>query len=470
MTLLLGGPAVFGLTADEEIALSALVKQLGQVQAKNQLLKVYSEGHRAFKDLGISTPPQMVNTRAALGWPNKAVRALSRLHVFEGFTLDGRTDPFEINEILEANEFGLELAQTIDSAYTYACSFITTTPGDVAAGEPEVLVQSRDALWTTALWSKRLRRPSAFLAVIDVDEVGQISEFVLALPGKIVEAKVKPGGKWQVTRQETRAKRVLAEVFPYDPKINRPFGQSRITREVRYLTDAAIRTLVRTETSAEFFAAPQRWAMNTDPANFEVGRWAAVTGRLMAIAPDTDSDKNPTVGQFPQMSMDPHTSMYRQLAMNFCAATDLPQSSVGVFADNPASAEAMQAARADLADEGEYQWRIFDPRLRRIAQNVVMLRDGLEEPPEEAWKIGVKHKPCRYISPQAAADFTVKAVSSIPKIGQTTEALRGLGYSTEVIESMEAEWRTQGAVTVLETLAKLRPDEAAATADPEILE
>ena len=85
-----------------------------------------------------------------------------------------------------------------------------------------------------------------------------------------------------------------------------------------------------------------------------------------------------------------------------------------------------------------------------------MLRDGLEEPPSETWKIGVKHQPARYVSPQAAADFTAKAVASIPKIAETTEALRGLGFSKEAIEDMQADWRRNGSSSVLEQIMQAR--------------
>ncbi len=452
MTMLrFGKPYIPSLTSDEDTALGTMLTQLSKVYQKNLLLSVYDDGHRALKSFGISTPPKMRNVNAALGWPSKAVTSLVRKHQFEGFSLAGSTDPFEIDELLQRNEFDLELLMGIRSAYTHGCSFITTTPGDTAAGEPEVLIQARDAVETTAIWDKRRREISAFLAIIETDQYGSLTDFVLLLPGKSVACTKSAGGKWTVDRRKMNPQRIMAEMLPYDPKIKRPFGRSRITREVRYLTDAAIRTLVRTETTSEFFAAPQRWAMNVDPTSFDLDRWNAVIGRLMAIEADEDGNV-PTVGQFPQMVMDPHITMYRQLAMNFCAATSIPQSSVGVFADNPASAQAMESAHAELAGEGEHQWRVFNPRLKRIAQNVVMLREGLSEPTPEMWKLAVKHKPCRYVSPQAAADFTVKAVGAIPAIGETTEALRGLGYSQEEIDSMQAEWRRKAAPSILQQL------------------
>lgn len=283
MTQLLIQATIPGLEHDEDKALQTMLSQLAKVTPKNQLLSVYYDGHRTLRDLGISIPPQLRNTKAALGWPAKAVKALARKHVFEGFSLNGETDPFEINEILTKNRFDLELPQTITSSYKHACAFITTTPGDVLSGEPEVVIQARSAEWTTAIWDKRRREMSAFLAVIDTDPTGAPTEMVLMLPGKVLSLRKTAGYRWSVDRRPMKLKRILAEMFPYDPQLDRPFGRSRISREVRYLTDAGIRSLVRTETSSEFYASPQRWAMNADPDAFEAGRWSAIIGRILAF-------------------------------------------------------------------------------------------------------------------------------------------------------------------------------------------
>ena len=122
-----------------------------QLWQKWQLLSVYYDGHRAFQDLGISIPPQMTRTKAALGWPQKVVTMLARRHVFEGYSLNGAPDAFEANEILSANNYDLDLAQAITSAYKHSFSLITVTRGDETIGEPPVVVQARDAEWSAAL-------------------------------------------------------------------------------------------------------------------------------------------------------------------------------------------------------------------------------------------------------------------------------------------------------------------------------
>ena len=440
-------PSLRGLTDDEQATLEKLWQQWRRKQPKNMLLDVYYDSKRAFQDLGISIPPQMRNSRAALGWPRKTVQALARKHVFEGYALNGATDPFEIGGLLSQNRFGLSLTQAISSAYKHSCSFLTITKG--GEGEPDVLIQARDAEWSTAIWDKGRQEISSALAITDTDDLGNPTAATMFLRNDTIHL-TSDRGAWSMERLGNLTGRVLVEPLIYDPQLNRPFGHSRITREVRYLTDAAVRTLVRTETSAEFFSSPQRWAMGVDEDAFKnTDRWTAIMGRLLALEVNEEGNA-PTVGQFPQLSMDPHLSMYRQLAQNFCSETGLPQSSVGLFADNPASAEAMQAAEVSLSDEAEYQWRVFEDSLRRVVQDVVMVRDNLTEPPVESWRLGVNWTPTRFVSPQASSDFIVKTVQAIPKVADTTVALRRTGFTTGEIEEMQAEWKAARGADLLD--------------------
>lgn len=444
-----------GLSEDETDALSELLDVWSRKRAKNLLLSVYYDSKQAFQDLGISLPPQMRNVKAALGWPAKGVRALARKHVFEGFSLAGEPDAFDLNEMLERNRFDLELPQAISSAYKHSCSFITTTRGDTSAGEPEVMIQARDAEWSAAVWDRRRREIRHALAITDVDERTQPTEAVLFMRHATLQL-TRTFGVWRAHHLPNRTGRVLVEPLVYDPQLSRPFGRSRITREVRYLTDSAIRTLLRTETSAEFYSSPQRYALGVKEEAFkDSGRWQAILGRLLALELNEEGEK-PTVGQFPQMTMSPHLEHYRQLAQNFCSETGLPMSMVGIFADNPASAEAQQAAEAALAEEAEYQWRVFRPSLLRVQQNALMLRDSLTEPPAESWKSQVNWTPARYVSPQASSDYVVKAVGADPQLAGTSVMRRRLGMTQAEIEEVEAEIRRRSSPGLLAQVLEAR--------------
>ncbi|MDO4413059.1 phage portal protein [Cutibacterium sp.] len=460
-------PTVAGLTGQEQAMLSSLWARLARTTPKNLLLNSYYDGHRALQDLGISMPPQMARTRAALGWPAKAVQALARKHVWEGYTLNGQIDPFDIDGILHRNDFTLTLMQAITAAYKHAVAFLTVAPGDQSAGEPPVVIKARDGLWTTAHWNARASMIDAALEITDTTthENGtsglvscEPSRFILhTMDATIIATADKHA--WTVERLNNPSRRIMVEPLVYNPEISRPFGHSRISREVRYLTDAAVRTLVRAETSAEFFASPQRYVLGVSADQMEAmrDRWRAITGRVLALSTN-DEGETPTIGQFAQMSMDPHLSMCRQLAQNFCAATGLPQSSVGLFADNPASAEAMQAAEVALSDEAEYQWRVFNGPLLRILQDVLMVAENLDTPPAESWSVHLSWTPARYVSPQASSDFIVKTVSALPKVADTTIALQRAGFTTSEIEQMRAEWSRTGLIDRLGNVDTVPPD------------
>ena len=362
---------------------------------------------------------------------------LARRHVFEGYSLNGAPNAFEANEILSANNYDLDLAQAITSAYKHSFSLLTVTRGDETIGEPPVVVQARDAEWSAALWDTRRRIIEAALTIDKTDKYGQPTGAIMYTHTAIWRFDARENGDgWKAEKLGDTPNRIFVEALCYDPQLNRPLGHSRITREVRYLTDAAVRTMVRTETSAEFFSSPQRYVL-------------AIMARVQVLEPNENGDI-PSVGQFSQMTMSPHLEMYRQLAQNLCAATNIPQSAIGVFAENPASAEAMQAAEAALADEAEYQWRIFAAPLRRTLQNIIMVRDKLDEPPAESWKTSVKWTPARYSSPSSAADFAVKMVSAFPSLQESQTLMRRAGLTEDDLADINAEIRKKNAVSLLD--------------------
>lgn len=435
-----------GLDYDETATLSRLLALWESKRYKNELLNIYHDGHRPLQDLGISIPPQLKGVQFALGWPAKAVRALARKHVFEGYSLGGETDPFGINEIFTRNNFDTELVQGISSAYKHSFSLLTVHKGDPTIGEPEVVIHARGSDWSAAIWDTRQREVESAITITDAVD-GIPVELVLYLRHDTIIMRKDHRQIWVADRLGNPTGRAMVEPLIHDPQLNRPFGRSRISREVRYLTDAGIRTLARGETSSEFFSAPQRYALNVaEDAFSDMGKWEAIIGRLWALEADDSAAHPVQVGEFSQQSMQPHWDMYRQLAQNFCAETSLPQSSVGIYAANPESAEAMQAAEAQLAEDGEYQWRIFRPHLLRIQQNVLMMIEGSSDVPDESWRANVNWTPCRYTSPQAASDWAIKAVSADETLKGSTVVLRRLGLSQGEIEEVRSEARAnQGA-------------------------
>lgn len=451
---------VRGLPVDHEPLFGEALTELAGRRQKNILLSTYYDSKQTFKDLGISIPPNLKNVEAALGWPSRAVQALARKHKFEGFSLDGETDPFSMGDLFAANDFELTFMQAVTSAYKHSCSFLLVTQGDTSAGEPPVLVSARGADSVGALWDSRRDQIKAAVVELDTDEAGQINEALFLAPGHWYVLYLD-AGEWRVADSSANPagiNRPMIEALRYDPQLNRPFGRSRITREVRYLTDAAVRAMVRAEVSAEFFTAPQRYVLGADEEAFkDTDRWSAITGRILALSNNEEGDK-PSIGQFPAQSPDQLWSTYRQLAQSFSAATNIPQNQVGLFADNPSSAEAMQAADAALAEDAEYQWKVFRPALLRTKANILGLMG--EAIPDDFYRVRVNWEKARYVSPQASSDWAIKAVNADPTLQGSAVVRRRLGLSEGELEELRSDERRVG---VLDQLANLPDPTATAT-------
>ena len=413
---------------------------------RNLLRSVYYDGKAPLKDLGISLPPQMRDLEAVFGWPEKAVRGLAQRNVFDSFVAPGaEQDPFELTSILDANRFDLELPQAITSTYKHSCAFLTIAKGDPPAGEPEVVIMARSAEYSSALWDKRRRCVSAVLAVTDTARNGDLTGFTVYLPDVVLSCSRVVGGTWRTERLPNPLGEVLVEPLAYDPQLDRPFGRSRITRAVMSITDGAIRTAARTELGAEFYASPQRALLGGDEDAFsDAGRWSAILGRVQAIGLNEEGQK-PDYIQFPQMSMQPHTDMLRMFAARFAGETGLPLSSLGIVQDNPASAEAIFAAKEDLIVEARAANRVFGGAIERVAQKAVMLRDGKKDPSDELRRIAARWANPAYPSPVSAAAALVQLASVFPWIGESEVALEMAGFSgPEITRLLADKRRSQG--------------------------
>lgn len=444
-------PRVMTGVSDQELdTIRGLVKVWQQKLVRNTIRSVYFDGKMPFKDLGISVPPHVARrVKMTLGWPAKAVMKLAERNVFDGFVAPNQSeDPFGLSEILDANRFELELPQAITSAYKHSCSFMTTTLGDTEAGEPDVLIMARSAEWTAATWDKRRRVVSAMLAITGTDQDGRPTSMDVLLPDVVLSCVRRPSGSWVATRQENPLGEVLAEPLAWDPQLDRPFGRSRISRPVMAITDNAIRTVLRMEVSAEFYAAPRMIALGVTEDAFARGKWQAALDRWFAIGRDSEGEL-PTVQQLPQMTMQPITDQYRAYASMFAGETDLPVSALGIVQDNPPSAEALYAAEKDLITTARASNRVIGAAIQRVGRRAVMLRDGLDKPGDDLRQLRANWVNPAFTSPTTAADALVKLVQVFPWMAETQDALRYAGFEQPEITRMLADRKRNAGPGVL---------------------
>lgn len=408
------------VTAAELDTIKQLISTWSGHRSKNLKRSLYYDSEQSFKDLGLTLPPQLKNAKFYLGWATMAVRKAAIRSQFEGLRLPGSEDPFELGSILAANNFGLELSQGIVSAYKHGLSLMTVAKG--LPGEADVQIQSHSAESCAALYDRRKRRIAAALTISAMDK-DKPSEFIVYLPDVVLRCSRNQLGRWSTERIENKIGRTLVAPLTYDPQLGKPFGRSRITNPVMALTDMAVRAYVRMEGNAEFYSSPQLAVMGIDEDAFgelnEQKKFKLAMDRLLALSKDADGD-SPTIKQLQQATMTPHSDMLRTVASAFSGETGIPLASLGIIHDNPSSAEAMRAAEHDLLIDVTYQNKfVLASAVKEVSTLAVMVRDGLTEPPAEAWKLSALFADPEFRSTSANADAYVKLAGANPELASS---------------------------------------------------
>lgn len=424
-----------------------------KTRTRNLLRSAYYDMHGMLKDFGISIPPKMKNTDIAVGWISRGVHALADRSVLEGFvTADDSDDTFDIKGLMVDNEFDVEFPQATVSSAIHACSFITVGLGDTQSGEPEVLIRPRAADDSAALWDTRRRRVSAFMAIAETDKNGRPIVIDFYTPATIYTFTLS-GGKWTTESREHRLGHVPVSALRYKPSLKRPMGRSRITRAAMYYTDAAVRTILRSEVAAEFYSAPEYWLFGANVQEF-IGddRWTAIMGRIKALDVEEREDI-PNLTRFEGASPQPHVDQLRMFATLYAGEMGLSLSQLGIVQDNPASADAMYAAKEDLITDTRTANLVWGRGAVKAMQFAVRMRDDLDEVPDELRGLSAQFTDPAIVSPSAAADAFVKRASAIDGFASTEVGLESAGLTREQITRFQAEQRNRGAESRVSQLA-----------------
>lgn len=410
---------------------------------RNVLRSRYFDQRVQLRGLTAAVPQALTaQIKLTLGWSAKACTTLANRSVFEGFELLGRADDAGLAEIMDANRFDLELPQAILSAYKHSCAFFTVTPGS----DRIPVIQARSAEWTAGLWDRDTRRLAGMLAIKDVDQYGQPTAFDAHLPGVIIAGQRKHGS-WRSQRITTGLPWVTAEPITWDADIDRPFGRSRITREVMATQDAAVRDLARMEIAADYYAIPRLVFLGVMRETFAALKTRMAMDQAIGLTRDEDG-QTPAVEQLAQATMEPLLAMYRQHAAVFSSATGIPLAQLGIITDNPASAEAMLAAERGLVDMAMRANAAHSVALASLARKALILRDGAAP----AERIMARWANPAFTTSGAAADFLAKAAAVFPWLADSDTALEMLGLPRDLIDRLLVDKRRAAAGQRLDAL------------------
>jgi hypothetical protein len=349
-----------------------------------------------------------------------------------------------------------EFSQAGISSLIHAVSWLVTTQGDTQAGEPEVLITPRDATTSTGIWDGRRRALRSFLSINEFDDGGEPTSMTMYLPNLNVFMD-KVAGKWGVTRRP-HAYGVPVDPMRYKPRIGRPFGSSRISREVMSIHLQALAAMIRADVNGEAYSLARYVLLGATEEAFQNAdgspkpTWQAAWDAVWAIG-DDDTAANPRadVKQFSGQSPEPQNAHLRMLAQMFSGATGIPIGELGIIGDaNPTSAEALQVSRDDLIAEAGRTMEDWAPDMassvtRALSMVNRRLPDNLDVRP-------LIRNPT-FVSRSQAADAGSKVIDKMPWLAETEVGLELMGLTPDQARRALAErTRAQGRA-VLDRLA-----------------
>lgn len=380
------------LSPEDSSIATRLLATIQERSEPNKLRWKYSESEVTLGSLGVEIPPGMEQFMTMLSWPKMAVTAFAARQIPTGFSTNTPTSLVDdIEAVYEDNNYDSREREAIEAADELGCSFVFSTRGDVSAGEPYVVLSPRTAMTATAELNPRTGEVSAALEVIDNET------FNLYLPRRILTCERRLGGRWeQVDETQTGTRRVQCAPYVHGAKLGKPFGRSRISRPVRHLTLAGVRTLIRQEVAAQFFMHPRFLLLGADVSAFtdpstgrELSPWDVMMGAVNGL-PDVTVDDDPDMSDglrragvetFQQLSMQPFSDQFRLLAAAFSGESSIPPQYLGVVSDsNPTSAQAIEASEVQLVREVRAQNPILGRGRRTLALNALSLIHGDLDP------------------------------------------------------------------------------------------
>ena len=300
---------------------------------------------------------------SSLGWSAKAVDSIAdRLSVHEF-----RNDNMLMWDIYKQNNADILFNSAMLSALISSCSFIYITPPE-NGGLPQF--QVIDGANATGIIDDVTWMLKEGYAVLQRDNQKAVTLEAYFETGRTTF--YYKGQKEPVVIENSAPYPLLVPIINR-PDAVRPFGHSRISRSCMDLQQSAMRTLMRSEISAEFYSVPQKYVLGLD-SEAEFNNIAATYSNFLRMDKDDDGNK-PTVGQFTQSSMTPLVEQMRMFASIFAGETGLTIDDLGFASVNPSSADAIKASHENLRLTAKKSQKTFEVGFKNAGYLACCLRD-----------------------------------------------------------------------------------------------
>ena len=317
-------------------------------------------------DFGISSPPELKYWNSVVGWCAKAVDMLADRLDFHGF----RDDVFDLQGIYDLNNKDVFFDSAILGALISSCDFIYISEDE--SGFPRL--QVIDGGNATGMIDPITGMLNEGYAVLERDEYGDATKE--AYFTYEYTAYYENGNLVDV--RNNKAPYPLLVPFIFRPDSVRPFGHSRISKSCMSIVGSALRTIKRSEISAEFYSFPQKWATGLDPTVQEMDKWMAAMSAMMKFTLNEDGNDHVKVGQFTQQSMSPHVEQLKMFASLFAGETGLTVDDLGFGQTNNTSYDAIKASHENLRLTAKKAQKSFNVGIINAGYLAACIRDGVK--------------------------------------------------------------------------------------------
>lgn len=350
------------------VSFSKLVQQAESLRGYNNF-EAYYDGEVRLDALGVSLPPEVRILEMVAPWPSLAVDVLSEVLRVDGFKHEDKKVTSKLRKWWQANDLDTNIPLGITEALVQGAGYLIVGPG--RAGTPRISVHQPSGMAV------------GYDHMGDVNEavrrysVGDIEHAAHYQPGVTTYYRRGSGGWSELSRKETGIPRIPVIPMLNKVRLGDTSGRSEML-QVMKLADAGSRSLTNLQVAQELLALPQRYMLGSGVNEFKKpdGTMASKLDVYLGYLLTGPADGK--VGQLPGADLSQIINTIKLYAQMVSSITGIPPSMLGISTDNPASAEAMRAAKERLISKAEAKQALFGDAIEE-AMRVALMMDGVAE-------------------------------------------------------------------------------------------
>lgn len=324
------------------------------------------DGTVTLSSLGVSLPPDVRVLEMTAPFPKLSVDVLVEALTVEGFICEGHDDATrEVWRLWQAANLDTLSKLSMTESCVRGTSYLTVTRME----DGSLRVQGLSPDNATVEWDAAGRVTEGIWRF----QRGDTRNAIYYLPGETYLMEFRYG-KWVTTGHVSTGAPVPSIIpVPNRLRLNTPRGMSDLDDLVT-LTDAASRSLTNLQIAQELLAMPIRGVFGdgmTTAFNADKGAGAGLSAKRkidaymggLVLGP-----KGTELKQLPGADLTQIIRVIELYARMISAVTGIPPSMLGLSTDNPASAEAMRAAKERLITRAETKQQMFGDAFEDLAR------------------------------------------------------------------------------------------------------